>query len=142
MEKDNENEILETFEPASCFDLKKTRGRPQKVLNGTGIRVIIALAARNCPKEAIASELDVKIDTLTAAHNKEAFLAAYKKGQDRAKRTISEYQMDLARVNATMAIWLGKQLLGQRAHPEEIEQKEKVNVTINLTDTSKEGNIE
>ena len=49
---DNDN-ILNEYEPASCFDFKKTKGRPQKVLNSVGMRVVTALAAQNCPKEAI-----------------------------------------------------------------------------------------
>lgn len=132
----NDN-ILNEYEPASCFDLKKTKGRPQKVLNSVGMRVVTALAAQNCPKEAIASELGVKYDTLLTPHNEANFLEAYKKGQDRAKRTLSQYQMELARVNATMAIWLGKQLLGQRENPEHDERDESVNVQIVFSDTSR-----
>ncbi len=32
-----DNEILDNYEPASCFDKIKTRGRPKLQLNATGI---------------------------------------------------------------------------------------------------------
>ena len=38
----------------------------------------------------------------------------YKKGQDNGKRSLRRIQFKLAEKNPTMAIWLGKQYLGQR----------------------------
>ena len=62
-----ENNIdLDYIEAAKCFDDVRTKGRPRKVLNGTGIKVIEALSRVMCTEEEIAACLGVKKDTLHA----------------------------------------------------------------------------
>ena len=108
-----DNEILDNYEPASCFDKVKTRGRPKMKLNAVGIRVIEALASVQCTHDEIAACLHTTKDTLYAKHNLEAFSTAYEKGQELGKLSLRRYQFRLAAGNPTMAIFLGKQYLGQ-----------------------------
>ncbi len=108
-----DNEILDTYQPAECFDKVKTRGRPKMKLNATGIRVIEALASVQCTHDEIASCLHTTKDTLYAPHNLEAFSTAYQKGAEIGKMSLRRSQFQLAKVNPTMAIFLGKQYLGQ-----------------------------
>ena len=53
--------------------------------------------------------------------------------------SLRRMQFELAKSSATMAIWLGKQMLSQKDHPEEELNNESVNVIINLADTSKDA---
>ncbi len=112
-----ENIDLDYIEPAACFDTVKAAngksGRPRKVLNSTGLRVVEALAKVMCTEEEIAACLGVKTDTLHASHNEKLFLGALGKGRENGKMSLRRHQFELSKVNATMAIWLGKQYLGQ-----------------------------
>ncbi len=71
----------------------------------------VALLARiGCTQEEIAAELEVSVDTI---HRR--FADAIKTGMDRFKVSVRRQQYRLlAAGNATMGIWLGKQVLGQR----------------------------
>ena len=139
-----ENNIdLDYIEPAACFDTVKTEkgkaGRPRKVINSTGVSVITALARVMCTEEEIAACLGVKIDTLHAKHNESLFLEAYQKGRENGKMSLRRHQFELSKVNATMAIWLGKQYLGQKdviVNETEGEKKEEHNITFVFSDTS------
>lgn len=131
------NEILNNYEPASCFDKVKTKGRPRLKLNATGIKVIEALASVQCTHEEIAACLGTTKDTLYSEHNEEAFSTAYKKGSEHGKMSLRRMQFELAKSSATMAIWLGKQMLAQKDHPEEETEDGSVNVQIMFVDTSK-----
>lgn len=108
-----DNEILDTYQPADCFDKVKTRGRPKLKLNATGVRVIEALAAVQCTEEEIAACLHCTVETLHSPTNEETFLECYKKGFLQGKVSLRRYQFQLARKNPTMSIFLGKQYLGQ-----------------------------
>lgn len=107
---------LEYIAPATCFDMASPsgKGRKRKVLNATGVRVIEALARVMCTEEEIAACLGVKIDTLHAPHNVNVFLGALEKGRECGKMSLRRHQFELSKTNATMAIWLGKQYLGQK----------------------------
>ena len=58
------------------------------------------------------------------------FSAVYKKYSETGKMSLRRYQFKLAEKNATMAIWLGKQYLGQRDNFE--TQTEDRKITINV----------
>ena len=110
--------ILDNYEPASCFDIvKKGRGRPRKVLNGTGIKVIEALAQVMCTEEEISACLGVSLETLKTPDNEPIFSECIKKGRDSGKMSLRRAQFQIAKTNPTMAIWLGKQYLGQVDKP-------------------------
>ncbi|MBQ7830919.1 MAG: hypothetical protein IJ393_02450 [Clostridia bacterium] len=131
------SEIIDKYEPAACFDLiSKGRGRPRKKINATGMKVIEALSRVMCTEEEIAACLDITVETLHNEVNEPIFLECIKKGRDQGKMSLRRSQFELAKVNATMAIWLGKQYLGQKEHPEEGESKGSVSVVLNFRDTS------
>lgn len=116
------DEILDEYQAASCFDeVPKGKGRPRKVLNATGIAVIEALARIQCTHDEIAAALGVRKDLLYADHNKEAFYTALERGGEVGKVSLRRTQFRLSKESATMAIWLGKQYLGQRDKPVEEE---------------------
>ena len=48
----------------------------------------------------------------------DSFSVVYKKYSEDGKTSLRRYQMNLAKTNATMAIWLGKQYLGQKDRQE------------------------
>ena len=106
---------FEKVRPEACFDKIKTRGRPKLVLNDTGKAVIINMAAIMCTDEEIAACLGVTVETLQNNDNGSAFLECKEKGNGIGKKSLRRIQFDIAKKgNATMAIWLGKQWLGQK----------------------------
>ena len=110
-----ENNIdINNYEPAACFDeVKRGRGRPRKVLNATGIAVVSSLAQVMCTEEEIAACLNTTVETLHSESNYPIFSECYKKGQQQGKTSLRHSQFQLAKINATMAIFLGKQYLDQ-----------------------------
>lgn len=52
----------------------------------------------------------------------EGYYECYKKFSDGGKASLRRIQINLAKKNAAMAIWMGKQWLGQRDIPQELEQ--------------------
>jgi len=52
----------------------------------------------------------------------EPFSVIYKKYSDGGKASLRRNQLHLSKTNAAMAIWLGKQKLGQRDIPKEVEE--------------------
>lgn len=87
-------------------------GRPKKEIN---YKLAESLAGIFCTMEEIASILDVSVRTL---ERDEEFCRVFSKGKETAKSSLRRCQYKLAQTNATMAIWLGKQYLGQRDNPE------------------------
>ena len=87
---------------------KHPGGRPKKELD---YELIDRLASIQCTQEEIASFLSVSVRTL---QRDEEFCRIYKKGIDNGKMSLRRKQWKLADKNPTMAIWLGKQYLGQK----------------------------
>ena len=100
------------------FDKQQTGGRPLLVLNQAGIDLVQALGRLQCTNEEIASCLGTTDTTLLNAQNKEVFLGALEKGKAEGRMSLRRIQMKLAETSATMAIFLGKQNLGQRENVE------------------------
>ena len=96
-----------------CFDSVPTKGRPIKQLNEAGKEMVRKLAAVMCTEEEIASVLDVSVELLHNSANNETFAECYKSGKEQGKASLRRSQFELAKKNASMAIWLGKQYLGQ-----------------------------
>ena len=69
------------------------------------------LANIQCTQEEIASFLGISVRTL---QRDEEFCRIYKKGQENGKMSLRRMQYKLAEKNTAMAIFLGKQYLGQR----------------------------
>lgn len=87
------------------------------------------LCAIQCTREEIMAVFDVSKDTLlrwckeTYGTDFETIFAEKKQ---HGKASLRRSQYELAKTNPTMAIWLGKQYLGQKDHTEqEIIVKEK-----------------
>lgn len=83
-------------------------GRPKKEIDYATVE---KLANIQCTQTEIASFLGVSARTL---QRDEEFLKIYQKGQENGKMSLRRIQYKLAEKNTTMAIWLGKQYLGQK----------------------------
>lgn len=89
-------------------------GRPKVEVNWENFEKLCAL---HCTSEEIASFLNVHIQTLrerVKEHYGEDFSLVYKRFLDTGKCSLRRDQRAIARKNASMAIWLGKQYLGQK----------------------------
>lgn len=82
-------------------------GRPK---TGLDYEAIEKLASIMCTQEEIASYFDCSVRTL---QRDEEFCRVYKKGLDKGKMSLRRKQFAMSETNVTMAIWLGKQYLGQ-----------------------------
>lgn len=82
--------------------------RPKKEIDYT---IVEKLASIQCTQEEIANFLDISVRTL---QRDDEFCRVYKKGLDNGKMSLRRIQFKMAEKNPTMALWLGKQYLGQR----------------------------
>lgn len=82
--------------------------RPKKEIDYTAVE---KLASIQCTQEEIANFLELSVRTL---QRDEKFCRLYKKGMDNGKMSLRRTQFKIAEKNASMAIFLGKQYLGQR----------------------------
>lgn len=72
--------------------------------------LIEQLAEEHCTMEEIASYCGCSVDTL-----QRRYAAIIKRGKDKGKVSLRRVQWEMAKSgNVTMAIWLGKQILGQK----------------------------
>lgn len=93
--------------------MEKKSGRPRAEINWETFE---SLCGIQCTQTEIASVLKVHVDTLrdrTAEHYQEDFSTVYKKFSEGGKCSLRRNQFMLSKTNASMAIWLGKQWLGQ-----------------------------
>lgn len=88
--------------------------RPQKEIDW---QLFEQLCALQCTQSEIASVLKIHMDTLrdrTADKYEEDYSTVYKKMSETGKCSLRRAQFKLAMKNTSMAIWLGKQWLGQK----------------------------
>lgn len=83
-------------------------GRPKKEIDYNAVE---KLAGMQCTQEEIANFLELSVRTL---QRDEEFCRIYKKGIDTGKMSLRRTQFKLAEKSASMAIFLGKQYLGQK----------------------------
>lgn len=84
-------------------------GRPKAVID---YQAVEKLANIQCTQDEIARFIGVSTRTL---QKDEKFMELFNKGRDSGKMSIRRMQFKIAeKGNASMAIWLGKQYLGQR----------------------------
>lgn len=99
-----------------------------------------ALCRIMCTKEEIADIFEVDADTLNAWCKKiygDTFSVVYKKKSAKGKMSLRRYQFEQAKKNPTLAIWLGKQWLGQSDKIENINTNvEKKPLQIEVIDNS------
>lgn len=94
----------------------KKMGRPEKEINWEHFEQLCSL---QCTQSEICSFLKTNDKTLVKhilLNYKESYSEAYKKYSEVGKCSLRRYQFTQARTSATMAIWLGKQWLGQKDH--------------------------
>ena len=92
----------------------KKVGRPKTEIN---IQELQNLCRLNCTMPEIASFFDIPLRTLEDKYtNDKDIRNAIDKGRNQGKLSLRRKQIQILDEtnNATMAIWLGKQLLGQR----------------------------
>lgn len=92
-------------------------GRPQKEIDQ---KIFENLCGLLCTEEEIASMFDCSVDTISRWCNRtygESFAEIYKKKSAKGRISLRRAQFKLAEKNAAMAIFLGKQHLGQRDVP-------------------------
>ena len=109
-------------------------GRPKKEID---YGVVEKLANIQCTQEEIAGVLNLSVRTL---QRDEEFCRIYKKGQENGKMSLRRIQYKLAEKNASMAIFLGKQYLGQRDNVEVKAPEELNKVTELLNKLEEEAN--
>jgi len=73
------------------------------------------LCALQCTDVEIAAWFQVSLRTIEKRRRLPKFADAMQRGRAKGRISVRRYQMKLLETgNATMAVWLGKQLLGQR----------------------------
>ncbi len=93
---------------------KYMMGRPQKEINW---ELFEDLCAIQCTQSEIASVMRIHIDTLrdrAQEHYKDTYSNIYKQYSEVGKSSLRRTQLKLAQKSAAMAIFLGKQYLGQK----------------------------
>lgn len=123
-------QIAETIKRMQYVSIKGSdvmpAGRPKKEID---YDMVEKLANIQCTQEEIASFLGVSVRTL---QRDEEFCHIYKKGQENGKMSLRRIQYKLAEKNTAMAIFLGKQYLGQRDNIEvQSSQLDKVSELLN-----------
>lgn len=83
-------------------------GRPKKEIN---YETVEKLANIQCTQEEIASFLGISTRTL---QRDEQFMELFAKGRENGKMSLRRIQWKHAEKSVPMAIWLGKQYLGQK----------------------------
>lgn len=109
--------------------VKNKGGRPRKELDKTTFE---GLCSIQCTLMEIAQVMNVSSDTVERwckREYKESFAEVYKKYSAVGLASLRRKQFKLAERNAAMAIWLGKQYLGQR-DVQEIKQEVKSDVNV------------
>lgn len=103
--------------------MEKT-GRPRKEIDQNHFENLCGL---QCTKEDICDFFgvtDKTIDAWCKRTYKDSFSVVFKQKRGKGKCSLRRYQFALAQKNANMAIWLGKQYLGQSDTPEQQQDSE------------------
>ena len=98
--------------------------RPQKQIDKANFEKLCGL---QCTKEEICGFFDLTDKTLESwckRTYKAGFSEVFRQKRGTGKISLRRYQFELAKKNANMAIWLGKQYLGQRDAPESTENSD------------------
>ncbi|MBO7213997.1 MAG: hypothetical protein J6V66_00720 [Clostridia bacterium] len=107
----------------------RPNGRPRIEINSEQFKKLCEL---HCTKEEIAgffSCTEETIDNYCKREHGESFLGVFKKLSAGGKMSLRRYQFELAKHNASMAIFLGKNLLGQTDNTE-INQSEGLKIVV------------
>jgi hypothetical protein len=100
----------------------KPVGPPEKIINW---ELFEQLCALQCTQSEICSMLKVNEDTLRKGCKDtfgEDYSALYKRNSECGKISVRRYQFVQAKTKPNMAIWLGKQWLGQKENVTELKE--------------------
>lgn len=94
---------------------KRGAGRPKFRFDAAQIEEIEKLAGLQCTRKEVAGWFRIAYNTLKLQFkNDKRVEEAWENGRHRGTVSLRRYQFALAQKNATMAIFLGKQILGQK----------------------------
>lgn len=119
MSLDNNGSLID--QPSEDSERRRScpRGRPRKTIDLEQLQKLAELA---CTTSEAAAFLGVSRSTLSERFVRDpAAVEAWEKGKAQAKISLRRIQFRLAEKSAAMAIFLGKQLLGQRDDPQPAE---------------------
>ena len=108
----------------------KKDGRPKKEID---FALVKKLCKIQCTGDEIAGFLDISYDTLVARIKEEyneTFPNYFKRESAGGKASLRRIQFNLAKKSAAMAIWLGKQYLGQKDEVNNILELPKIEIKI------------
>ena len=116
-------------------------GRPKKEIDYTTVE---KLANIQCTQDEIASFLGISTRTL---QRDEQFMELFNRGRENGKMSLRRIQWKHAEKSVPMAIWLGKQYLGQRDKVEYTDDgmksiNENINNIVNLLNNPKPNRSE
>ena len=101
--------------------LKEVEGQPKPKVGRPRVEIdwelVEYLCTIQCTPEEIAGALNIHRSTLTdraTLYYKEEFSAVHKRFAENGKASLRRAQWKQSKTNTSMAIWLGKQYLGQR----------------------------
>jgi hypothetical protein len=100
--------------PAAKGNCYNPDGRPKKPIDWVQFEKLCGVL---CTQEEIADILHIDKHTLidrTQEHYEEAFSTVYKRFSSSGKCSLRRNQFTMSKKNTAMAIWLGKQWLGQK----------------------------
>ena len=109
-------------------------GRPKFVID---YKIAENLASIMCTQQEIASVLGCDVRTL---QRDEEFCRIYKNGQEKGKMALRRTQWKLAEKSVPMAIFLGKQYLGQKDIVENVDDTQMKKVEELLSKIKDEAN--
>lgn len=121
----------------------KKRGRPRAIIKKDQF---IELCKIQCTRNEILAVLGITDKTLTGQCKRE-FGAGFKEVYDQfrsvGRMSLRRTQFNIALTNPTMAIWLGKQYLGQSDNPQaEQNAAEPVQIIFDIPDEEEESDGE
>lgn len=118
---------------------KNKGGRPKKPIDQKQFE---ALCKIQCTEEEICAVLDVDEKTLIAWCKEtygESFSKVFRDKKQGGRASLRRNQWKLSETNATMAIWLGKQFLGQKDNVEvKHEGEQKIYIVDDIPSEGKE----
>lgn len=98
---------------------KNKGGRPRFELSDEDFAKLVNMIRIQCTQEEICNIFGVTHKTLNEAlrrHGESGFSQLYKKHQNEGRASLrrSQWKAATEKLNPTMLVWLGKQMLGQR----------------------------
>lgn len=117
-------------------------GRPRIEINKEEFEKLCALL---CSEEEIASWFDVSVDTLCRWCKREygvTFAEIYKTKSEKGRIALRRYQFKLAEKYPAMAIFLGKQYLGQRDNVDDNADEDLAQSRLNETISAIKGAVD